>query len=235
MDVSQTPMATRGRMGWRSIVVASALSLILTAGWDIADCFAQDPSASPGTGASARTLDFENDIMASRPNDPRTYVLLGSGFLRAFVLDTTKLVVARWLRHHPKAVETDISRMRMTNTISHEQSEIVYIWIDDGRDSLNVDLVRRGMVAGATMFDMVDNQKGLDEMLANDPSLADTKAEIEKERAAAPQDRTDRLIPDADYKARMMRIDEAEQYARANKLGIWADAMKEERESEGIQ
>lgn len=51
--------------------------------------------------------------------------------------------------------------------------------------------LRAGIFAGGTMFDMVDNHKGLDEFLKHDPKLADARAQIEKERTAASQDRTD--------------------------------------------
>ena len=37
------------------------------------------------------------------------------------------------------------------------------------------------------------------------------------------------------YKARIARINEAEHFARTRKLGIWSDAMKEEREADGIE
>lgn len=110
---------------------------------------------------------------------------------------------------------------------------MVYIWVEDGKQSLNEDLVRQGAFPGGVMFDMVDNRKGLDELLKN-PQLADTKAQIEKERAEAPQDIAERLMPEADYQARMQRIEAAENLARKEKLGIWSDAMKEEREAEGF-
>ena len=124
--------------------------------------------------------------------------------------------------------------MISTNTISHKQMEIVYFWLEDGADSLNVDLVRSGTFAGGTMYDMVDNEKGLDELLKS-PKMADARSEIEKEKKAAPQDRTDRLISDGDYQARIRRIDDAEREAKTKKLGIWSDAMKNDREAEGIR
>ena len=178
---------------------------------------------------------FENAIMASKANDRGIYVLLGSGFLRPTTFGDPKIFVSEWLKLHPKAIVTPISRMLSTNTLTHEQIALVYVWIEDGIDSLNVDLIHAGMFSGVTMYDMVDNQKGLDQLLKSDPKLAVARAEIEKERAAAPQDRSERLISDEDYKRRVTRIDEAEQAARAKKLGIWSDAMKEERETDGIQ
>jgi hypothetical protein len=186
-------------------------------------------------GNSATDLHFLNGIMATKSNDQRLYVLLGSGLLRPFSFGDPKTLVSKWLTANPNAVVTSISRMITTNTITHKQQEIVYIWIEDGERSLNVDLVRAGIFAGGTMSDMVDNQKGLDELLKTDPKLADARAQIEKERAAAPQDRTDRLVPEGDYKARMLRIEDAESDARAKKLGIWSETMKDEREAEGVQ
>lgn len=85
------------------------------------------------------------------------------------------------------------------------------------------------------MYDMVDNEKGLEQLLKNDPKLADARAEIDKEKAAAPQDRNERLISDENYNARIARINEAEQFARKRKMGIWSDAMKEQRETDGIE
>ena len=109
---------------------------------------------------------------------------------------------------------------------------MVYIWVEDGKQSLNEEIVRRGLFPAGVMFDMVDNRKGLDELL-KDPKLADTKAQIEKEREEAPQDVSERLMPEADYQSRMRRIEAAEDLARKERVGIWSDAMKEEREAEG--
>jgi hypothetical protein len=184
---------------------------------------------------SASDYHFENDIMASKPNDQGVYVLLGSGFLRPTTSGDPKAFISGWLQKHPEAIATPISRSLSTNTITHQVMEFVYLWLDDGADSLNVDLVRAGMFAGGTMYDMVDNEKGLERLLESDPKLADARAQIAKEKAAAPQDRNERLISDEDYKARIKRINDAEKFAREKKLGIWSDAMKEEREADGLQ
>lgn len=190
---------------------------------------------SPPVRGDVTEYHFENGIMASKANDQRLYVLLGSGFLRATSFGDPKVFVSDWLKIHPKAIVTPISRLLSTNTRTHQVMELVYVWIEDGNDSLNVDLIRAGVFAGGTMYDMVDNEKGLDQLLKSDPKLADARDEIEKERAAAPQDRSERLIPDDDYGKRITRINEAEQVARIKKQGIWSDAMKQEREADGIR
>jgi hypothetical protein len=108
----------------------------------------------------------------------------------------------------------------------------MYIWVEDGEMSLNVDLVRAGIFPGAVMADMVDNYNGLTEQLKR-PELAFAKTQIEKERAEAPQDRPQRLISEDVYQLFAHRIELAEMQARVKKVGIWSDAMQEERESDG--
>jgi hypothetical protein len=79
------------------------------------------------------------------------------------------------------------------------------------------------------MADMVDNLKGLNELL-KDTKLAAAKAQVEKERAEAPQDITERLVSEDDYERRLRSVDAAETRAHQEKLGIWSDEMKAERE-----
>lgn len=197
-------------------------------------CIAQ-PKAISQQGSAATDLHFLDGIIATKASDPRLYVLLGSGFLRPISAGDPKAFISGWLSSHPNAIVTPISRMLITNRISHRQDEIIYIWIEDGASSLNVDLIRAGIFVGDTMFDMVDNEKGLDELLKRSPELADARAEIAAERAATPQDRTARLVPERGYKARMRRIASAEREARAKKRGVWSNAMREEREAEGAR
>jgi hypothetical protein len=182
-------------------------------------CNAQDVT-------TAKELSFQ-EIFASRTGDPRMYILLGGGWLRTIRSGNPSQFISDWLAAHPVATVKPISRLFTTNTKSKRTSEQVYIWVEDGAASLNVDLVRAGVFPGAVMADMVDNFNGLNELL-KDPKLAATKAEIEKERAEAPQDRTERLIADDEYKPLMDRVEVAETQAHSEKLGIWSDAMKEE-------
>ncbi len=84
------------------------------------------------------------------------------------------------------------------------------------------------------MADMVEQFNGLNEILKS-PKLADARAMIEKERAEAPQDRSERLVSEDEYRLLMRRVEVAENQARSDKVGIWSDAMKDERESEGYR
>lgn len=203
---------------------------LLTSLFGGAQCNAQDKTDKQNLNV-AKYLRFHG-IFASIPEDQQTYVLLGSGFIRALRFGNPSAFISDWLAAHPSAGITRISRMVTTNTRTLKTTELVYIWVEDRERSLNVDMVRVGLFPGAAMYDMVDNLNGLNRLL-EDPKLADVRAQIEKERAAAPQDRTERLIPEDDYREHVRRIDAAESQARAEKLGIWSDAMEAERQSEG--
>jgi hypothetical protein len=159
------------------------------------------------------------DILATRHGDNRLYVLVGSGWLRGIRSGDTGKYVSEWLAEHPSASVKPISRMLITNTRSKKGEELVYIWIEDGDASLNVDLVRAGMFPCAAMADMVDNEKGLTELL-KDPKLAAAKAQIEKERAETPQDRPARLVSEDEYMQRMHRVESAEAEAREKNAGF---------------
>ena len=190
--------------------------------------------AVPAISDSATNLQFQR-IFAARKGDPRAYVLLGSGFIRALSFGDPGVFVQNWLAAHPRATYTPISTLKSTNTKTHRKFEITYIWVEDGPSALNVDLVRQGIFIGAVMYDMVDNARGLDRLLQNDPKLADEKSQIDRERAAAPEDRAERLVSDSNYNARLARIQNAEQKALTEKLGIWSDGMRAEREAEGLR
>ena len=51
------------------------------------------------------------DILATRQSDSRLYVLVGSGWLRGIRFGDPGKYVSQWLREHPSATVTPISRM----------------------------------------------------------------------------------------------------------------------------
>jgi hypothetical protein len=183
----------------------------------------------------AKELTFNNEVFATRPNDALTYVLIGGGWLRGLRSEDPAKFISAWLEKHPAATVKPISRMVLPrDRVKDEQIE--YIWIEDGKASLNVDLVRAGLFPAPAMADMVDFRKQLDEIL-KDPRVAAETAQLEKRHPEAPQasslPRPDRMISNEDYKQRMQRAEAAAEQARKEKLGIWSDSMKEEREALG--
>ena len=166
------------------------------------------------------------DGFGSRKGDRRIYVLTGCCWIRGIRSGEPDQFVTKWIAQHPHATVTRVSKMLLM------ADEFVFIWVKDEDRSLNMDLIRAGFFPGGAMADMVDNYNGQTELFKK-PELAFAREQFEKGRAEAPQEHPQRLISEIEYQQFARRIGEAETQARAEKLGLWSDAMKEERESEG--
>jgi hypothetical protein len=175
---------------------------------------------------SPKELTFK-DGFGSRKGDHQTYVLTGCCWIRGIRFGDPDRFVTEWIAQHPLATITPVSKMPI------KSDKLVYVWIADRDSSLNVDIVRAGIYPGAAMADMLDNDKGLTELLKN-PKLADARAIVEMERAQNPKARPERLESEDEYNHQMDQIKTAETEARRQKTGVWSDSMKEERESLGI-
>jgi len=184
----------------------------------------------------AQELKFDAKLarFASKSKNPATYVLLGNGYLRTLSAGNENEFIKHWLEVHPHAMATPISS-RNGARAGTPPKPLVYVWIEAGAESLNVALVEEGIFAGGVTLDTVESQHRLLEEM-RDPRLAGAREQIEKEITAQPEsDRAKRLISDADYAERRERIEASEAKARDGKRGIWSDAMKEERQSEGLE
>jgi hypothetical protein len=166
-------------------------------------------------------------IYASKVGDPNGFCLLGGNTCLVPGLDnpwTHDALIDSWLAAHPKAVVTRISSHVMLSGGNRPPERRVFVWIEDGGESLNVELVRQGRYVAALMVDMVEADRRQEEM-NNDPRLAEFRAQFEKERAETPEDnRPHRLVSDADYAEKMSRISRAESEAKQGKKGMWCDA-----------
>jgi len=161
-------------------------------------------------------------IYATRSGDPAEYCLLGT---RACLFRlphnpwTEDSLIDSWRTAHPNAQATPISEEGTTLLRHGRPVRQVYVWIEDGPDSLNVALIREGRYAAAAMTDMVEvAQRTLNE------ADADTRQRLEQERAQVPaEDQPHRLITDTDYAAKMQLVMQAEQDAKRDKKGLWSD------------
>jgi hypothetical protein len=190
-------------------------------------------ACSAGDVRLAKELTFNNEAFATRPNDALTYVVIGGGWLRGIRSEDPAKFISAWLAEHPAASVKPISRMVLSRAGAGGQDEqLEYIWIEEGKESLNVDLVRAGIYPAPAMADMVDFRKQLDEIL-KEPSIAAEIIELQKRHPEEPEalPKPERLISDKDYKQRMQRVAAAADHARKRKLGVWSDAMKEERDA----
>jgi endonuclease YncB( thermonuclease family) len=168
---------------------------------------------------------YVGGISAHRRGDPDLYCLVGVEVCTTGVpfvgpgnaVDFT----SKWLEAHPHATVTPISVESKKVFSARPPVHSTYVWIEDGKESVNVSLVKEGFYRAQAMIDMVESSRNFMKMF-DDPRLATGRAQIEKERAEeqAPQ----RLISDGDYADRMKRLAAAEQDAKENRRGLWSDA-----------
>src|SRR5688500_4555413 len=91
------------------------------------------------------------------------YCLLGAGFFRAPRAENTDSLISAWTKQHPDAFVIPVSTSGPTMTDSKE-SKMIYAWVVDKSDTLNIILVRHGCIPGGTMqrsetWDEMDKEK----------------------------------------------------------------------------
>ena len=169
---------------------------------------------------------YVSGIAAHRRSDPDLYCLAGGdacalGFPMLLGAGNDIDFAAKWIAAHPRATAIPISVESKKVFTARPPVHSTYIWIEDGKDSVNVSMVREGIYRAQAMIDMVDANRDFMKTF-DDPRLESGRAQILKERAEeqAPQ----RLISDDEYADRMKRLAAAEQDAKADKKGLWSDA-----------
>jgi hypothetical protein len=160
-----------------------------------------------------------NSGFAVRSGNSRdVYSLLGIGQIKGLRSKNFDALVARWLAAHPKAIVKDVCSVRMN--LKHD-GEMVFIWIADGDENLNVYLVSEGAVPAALMHDFVE----VDESIS-----AEHRQELAKiPNGLGPPPK--RLIPAGAYSAFTRRVDAVGEQAQATKKGIWSseyDSLRDE-------
>ena len=161
---------------------------------------------------SARELTLTG-IYGTSAHDDSVYCLVGAG---ACLVPRDKgladVFIANWLTGHPNATVIPISIEAKVLPLRAPSRREIFVWLEDGPDSLSLSLVREGFFSAQAMTDMV----------AADQRM---RAEMEKRRLQVPEEnRPRRLISDSDYAEKMKQALVAEQDAKQHKKGIWADA-----------
>lgn len=169
---------------------------------------------------------YVSGIAAHRRSDPDLYCLAGGdacalGFPMLLGVGNDMEFAAKWMAAHPRAIAIPISVESKKVFTARPPVHSTYIWIEDGKDSVNVSLVREGIYRAQAMIDMVGASRDFMKTF-DDPRLASGRAQILKERAE--EQTPQRLISDDEYAERMKRLAAAEQDAKANKKGLWSDA-----------
>jgi hypothetical protein len=79
------------------------------------------------------------------------FSLMGHGFFQSAVSPEMDGVIKQWLADHPKAVLVPVHILGPL-TQADPDSDMVIVWIVDGRENLNVELVRRGCIYPETQM-----------------------------------------------------------------------------------
>jgi hypothetical protein len=162
-------------------------------------------------------------IYATRTGDATQYCLLGADTCRWKLPHnpwTQDPAIDSWLATHPSARVTPVSEQKNSVLPKTPAVRRVYIWIEDGTDSLNVALILEGRYAATAMIDMVEA-----ELRTLDATDADVRQQLEQERGQIPEEnRPHRLITNSDYAAKKQLVMQAERDAKRDKRGQWSDA-----------
>lgn len=164
-------------------------------------------------------------IYGTRAGDPTLYCLLGGNacIVRMPPNPWNKdPFIGNWLIAHPQATALPISSRNWAFGKGQHMNRVVYLWILDGDDSLNVALVREGRYPAGNMQDQLEANRQQTDLL-KDPKLADARALLEQERAKIPEEqRPHRLVTDIIYSQKMREISLAEAEAQRGKKGFWS-------------
>lgn len=166
---------------------------------------------------------YVHGVNAHRMDDADVYCLIGGDFclttLSPMVHEDQVAFISNWLSRHPAAIATPISNESFKVMRAQLPIHGTYIWIEDGKESLNLTLVRNGYYDAHSLTDVVEARQQFDDSMKA-PGLSDARAIMAKERAeeAAPQ----RLVTDQDYKSKMQLANAAEHDAEKAQVGIWS-------------
>ena len=166
---------------------------------------------------------YVHGVNAHRMDDADVYCLMGGDFcltaLGPIVHEDQVAFISNWLSQHPLAIATPISNESFK--VMRDQAPIhgTYIWIEDGKESLNLALVRNGYCGAHALTDMVEARQQFDDSMKAS-GLPDARTIMAKERAeeAAPQ----RVVADQDYKFKMQQANAAEHDAEKAQVGMWS-------------
>lgn len=163
-------------------------------------------------------------VYGTRPGDPTIYCLLGLGTCEvATDPGSADAFIGHWLADHRRAVAIPISaeihRPWLRGTVTARE---VFIWVEDGPDSLTLSLVRQGFYPASALRDMVSWAQEAEK--TRERLSAVTATPIDKLAPAIPlANRPRRLISDTDYTDRMRQASAAEADAKRLQRGIWSD------------
>ena len=147
--------------------------------------------------------------MGEDKNTPdETYCLMGSGFVMAPTSRNINKIISNWLAKHLHVTSV---RVATSGPIMRDQPDSIqtYVWMADGRTTLNEYLVRRGACPGGTM------------------QVPDFSSLVPKSgRTGGAPFHFKTYVSPQDYSHFLGRIEQAESLAQKEKLGIWKNGTE---------
>jgi len=98
----------------------------------------------------ASSVKWTGHFGSSEADSHTTFCLMARGAFRTPTKDI-ETVTAEWLKKHPNAVLVAVSST-MPFIVKDPQSKLTFVWIVDGSETLNLELVRRGCFHPATQI-----------------------------------------------------------------------------------
>ena len=177
---TQTPQATH-----------SSASAAATSSAGASAAVAPMPRAVGFRVANAADITWKGPFGSDHSDPSVAYFLLGSGFFRAPSSLSIGATTRKWVKAHPDAKVVPV----VDFGVSPDGTRSVWVWLVDGDNNLNQELVRSGACARATMV-------APDEKL-----MFDTRAKL--------------LVTTAEYNKFEAALPQLEKLARRERLGIW--------------
>jgi hypothetical protein len=116
----------------------------------IASSFLAVGAATGSEALVASQVTWQEHFGSSTADTNTLFSLMAHGYFRAESTSVQR-VVDTWLKDHPKAVVISVSTGGPVMT-RFPSSRLTYVWVVQGSDSLNVELVRRGCIAPETQI-----------------------------------------------------------------------------------
>ena len=97
----------------------------------------------------ASTVKWSGHFGASQTQPKAVLCLMARGFFRSPTSGDAAAFIEKWMREHPKAIVMPVASFGPV-AVKDPDSKMLYVWIVDGDQSLNLELVRHGHVFPGT-------------------------------------------------------------------------------------
>lgn len=150
------------------------------------------------------TLGFKKDNV--NPFNNVWYSILAKGLFIIPRISSDSLL-DEWFVQHKNALVKPVSSMVLYSNSLNSTNKTIYSWIIDDEDTLNIFLIRNGVIPAGTLLNFNDTSEGTNVFYNSEREGYDFI----------------NYITNDEYNIFITKIKDAEKYAYDNRLGIWDD------------